>query len=127
MQAPIFGTTPRQGIGLYTCQGYTPMRAEGHHHHDHFSPRDPAAAGAVVDPVCGMTVNPETAAHWLERGGQRFFFCSAGCKAKFEADPGKFLAPRSAAAAQPAPAGTIYTCPMHPEIRQEGPGFCPIC
>jgi Cu+-exporting ATPase len=105
------------------------MSAEGHHdhHHDHGSSPGPATDAAAVDPVCGMIVNAKTTAHGLERGGERFSFCSAGCKAKFEANPDKYLAPKTAAAAPPVPARTIYTCPMHPEIRQEGPGFCAIC
>ncbi len=56
-----------------------------------------------------------------------FHFCSAGCRAKFVADPLRYLAPEPAKSAAPTPKGTIYTCPMHPEIRQEGPGACPIC
>jgi Cu+-exporting ATPase len=104
------------------------MSAEGHSHpHPHgHSCCGPAADGrTAVDPVCGMKVNPDTTAHRTELDGQPFFFCSAGCKAKFEADPQKHLSPRPA---EPeAPPGTIYTCPMHPEVRQVGPGACPIC
>jgi Cu+-exporting ATPase len=72
-----------------------------------------------------MSVDPATAVHRAEHDGRRFFFCSAGCKAKFEAAPERYLGPKTAAPA--APAGTIYTCPMHPQIRQVGPGACPIC
>ncbi|MCL4765129.1 MAG: heavy metal translocating P-type ATPase [Hyphomicrobiaceae bacterium] len=79
----------------------------------------------VKDPVCGMTVDPHTARHRAEHAGRTYYFCSAGCKAKFEADPARYLAPQQAA--EPVPEGTIYTCPMHPEIRQVGPGSCPIC
>ncbi len=79
---------------------------------------------AVKDPVCGMTVNPETAKHRTEHDGQIYYFCRGGCRAKFEADPDKYLNP--APAPEPIP-GAIYTCPMHPEIRREGPGSCPIC
>ncbi|WP_374448560.1 heavy metal translocating P-type ATPase [Stella sp.] len=85
----------------------------------------PAPAAAVKDPVCGMTVDPATAKHRTEHGGQTYYFCSAGCRTKFEADPGRYLSPRPAA--PPAAAGTVYTCPMHPEVRQIGPGSCPIC
>jgi Cu+-exporting ATPase len=101
----------------------SPSHAHHHHHHDHAG--HGPAPGQAVDPVCGMTVDPETAVHRAEHGGQPFFFCSAGCKAKFEAQPEHYLGDKSAAPA--APAGTIYTCPMHPEIRQVGPGSCPIC
>ena len=90
----------------------------------------PAGQGtgqAVKDPVCGMSVDPLTAKHKAEHDGRPYFFCSAGCRTKFLADPSKYLLPVPAAAAAPVPEGTIYTCPMHPQIRQEGPGSCPIC
>jgi Cu+-exporting ATPase len=86
-------------------------------HHDH-------VVDATTDPVCGMTVNPAATAHHHQHAGQSFHFCCAGCAAKFAADPAKYLAPRSAAPARP---GSLYTCPMHPDIRQDGPGACPIC
>jgi Cu+-exporting ATPase len=82
----------------------------------------------TIDPVCGMTVDPESATLKAEHGGQTYYFCSAGCRTKFTANPAKYLDPeliRAAADAQPKDA--IYTCPMHPEIRQVGPGSCPIC
>jgi Cu+-exporting ATPase len=93
-----------------------------HHHADYAGADD--MGKTATDPVCGMKVNPLTTAHHAEHQGQAFHFCSAGCKAKFETDPAKYLSPREAPA---APAGTIYTCPMHPQIRQVGPGSCPIC
>jgi Cu+-exporting ATPase len=74
-----------------------------------------------------MSVDPHTAQHRAEHDGRTYYFCSAGCRAKFRADPERYLDPAAAAAAEPAPEGTIYTCPMHPEIRQVGPGSCPIC
>jgi Cu+-exporting ATPase len=74
-----------------------------------------------------MKVDPATSKHRLEHAGTTFHFCSAGCRTKFEAEPEKYLKPREAAPAPTPPKGTIYTCPMHPEIRQEGPGNCPIC
>ena len=77
------------------------------------------------DLVCGMTVDRATAAHLTKHEGQRFYFCSAGCKDKFEADPAAALGDHSAP--EPMAQGTIYTCPMHPEIEQAGPGDCPIC
>jgi len=92
-----------------------------HHHHA----RAPAGTSAK-DPVCGMTVDPHTAGHTAMHAGRPYYFCSARCRERFLADPGKYLAPE-AARAEPVPAGTIYTCPMHPEIRQVGPGACPIC
>ncbi len=73
-----------------------------------------------------MAVDPHTARHRAEHGGKTYYFCSAGCRTKFVADPAKYLGERTAAAAPTKP-GTIYTCPMHPQIRQVGPGSCPIC
>jgi len=89
--------------------------------------KDPVAEdpNVAVDPVCGMNVNRDTAKHRLDYRGQEYFFCSARCRERFEAEPAKFLKPK--APEPPAPAGTIYTCPMHPEVRQAGPGSCPIC
>jgi Cu+-exporting ATPase len=80
----------------------------------------------VIDPVCGMTVDPMTAKHKADYKAQAYYFCSAGCKTKFQANPPKYLA-AEITAAEPGTEGTIYTCPMHPEIRQVGPGSCPIC
>ena len=96
---------------------------QDHHHHDH------AAAGAgVFDPVCGMTVDPETSKHRSDYRGFTYYFCSAGCRTKFAAAPEQYLdkmnpKPHHA----DVPEGTVYTCPMHPQIRQIGPGSCPIC
>ena len=88
--------------------------------------KDGTAGGqTVVDPVCGMNVDPHTANYRASHGGHPYYFCSPGCKTKFEADPVKYLKPQ--ATAEPVPAGAIYTCPMHPQIRQVGPGNCPIC
>ncbi|HYH19956.1 MAG TPA: heavy metal translocating P-type ATPase [Azospirillum sp.] len=109
-----------------------PHHDHAHQHHD----RHHAAAGhgtTVKDPVCGMDVDPERTAHHAEHGGATYHFCSARCHDRFVAEPERYLAP---AAKPAAPAergrastrtGVIYTCPMHPEIRQEGPGNCPIC
>jgi Cu+-exporting ATPase len=83
-------------------------------------------AKSVLDPVCGMTVDPETTAHHATHAGADYHFCSAGCRTKFQADPQKYLS-EDRPEQRAAPAGTIYTCPMHPEIRQVGPGSCPIC
>ena len=117
---------------------------------------NPASAKSplVKDPVCGMTVDPATARHKAGHAGATYYFCSAGCREKFLAEPERFLAQASAhagcahaaheghdhgahghvssapagrAPSKPAPKGAIYTCPMHPEIRQDHPGNCPIC
>ena len=93
-------------------------------HADHGA-RDAVKHG-VIDPVCGMTVDPSTAAHRHIHGNETYFFCSSGCRTKFAANPRRYLEPVGQRAA-PMPKGTIFTCPMHPEIRQEGPGACPIC
>ncbi len=91
------------------------------------------------DPVCGMTVDPEKAAGKSTYQGKTYYFCSKGCVAKFEADPEKYLhpaakpepmaVPHNMAQPEPsaAPAAVEYTCPMHPEVRQIGPGSCPKC
>jgi P-type Cu+ transporter len=81
----------------------------------------------ILDPVCGMTVDPATAKHRFVYKGQDYFFCSGRCRERFEAEPDKFLQPKSATPAEDVPEGTIYTCPMHPEVKQVGPGSCPIC
>ena len=78
----------------------------------------------VTDPVCGMKVDPATSKHRFDHGGTIFHFCSAGCQTKFAANPAAYLQP---APPEPGKPGAIYTCPMHPQIRQNGPGNCPIC
>ncbi len=83
------------------------------------------ARPAARDPVCGMTVDPENSKHRFEYRGETFHFCCAGCRNKFAADPAKYL--EKSKAQESAPDSAIYTCPMHPEIRQTGPGSCPIC
>lgn len=112
--------------------------SHAHHHHpdhrghDHTAAAEQAGGARVADPVCGMTVDPERTPHHALHGGRDFAFCSAGCRSKFIAEPDRYISdvpqprhgrPQSA----PAPAGTIYTCPMHPQIRQPAPGTCPIC
>ena len=90
----------------------------------------------VTDPVCGMEVDTHTAQHRSEIGGTPYYFCSARCLERFRADPDRYLSPRGHDPAVAGPAmgalpqvagGRIWTCPMHPEIRRDGPGTCPIC
>jgi Cu+-exporting ATPase len=90
---------------------------------------EPAAddGKTALDPVCGMRVNPATTPHHVLHAGQEFHFCSAKCRERFAAEPAKFLGAAEARPAVAAPAGTVYVCPMHPQIRQEGAGTCPIC
>lgn len=88
------------------------------------------AAHAVKDPVCGMDVDPHGAEHRSEHTGRAYYFCSAHCKTTFDTSPGKFVdAPLTPAKTHTTAEGETaeYTCPMHPEIRQSGPGSCPIC
>lgn len=81
---------------------------------------------AAKDPVCGMSVDPHTAEHRSRHAGKTWYFCSARCQSKFDESPDKYLGEEQKPAEPVAP-GTMYTCPMHPEIRQQGPGDCPIC
>ena len=89
----------------------------GHDHAGH--------ATTVRDPVCGMTIDPAKSPHRFAHRGETYHFCSSGCRTKFAADPQSYLDKTATKAA--VPEGTIYTCPMHPQIRQVGPGSCPIC
>ena len=79
----------------------------------------------AIDPVCGMTVDPNAGKPSYQHGGHTYHFCSEGCRSKFAADPSRYLDKRGEP--EPLPQGTLYTCPMHPQIVQEGPGPCPIC
>src|SRR5256885_9267671 len=91
----------------------------GHSHHE------PAPqAGAVTDPVCGMSVDPATARYRTEHAGKTYCFCGARCLERFSTAPERFLGPAPTAAS--AGSGT-WTCPMHPEIVRDKPGPCPIC
>src|SRR6056297_166135 len=99
---------------------------DAHHGHDAHADRTPGD-GEVRDPVCGMIVaeSPETRHEAF--GGETFYFCSDGCRRKFEADPYFYASGNAEKAAQRAQPGTQYTCPMHPEIIRDEPGNCPIC
>ena len=79
----------------------------------------------ATDPVCGMTVARATARHVAKHAGQRFYFCAARCREKFEGDPDAYL--EGLPAPEPMPEGTLYICPMCPEIESEGPSDCPSC
>src|SRR4029453_14073605 len=105
------------------CGGRSHAGHDAHHsHHDHHAHTD----ATVRDPVRGLSVDPPTRKTPFDYRGETFHFCSAGCRTKFAADPVSYLEkdrkPKAA-----VPEGTIYTCPMHPQIRQVGPGSCPIC
>jgi Cu+-exporting ATPase len=93
----------------------------------HDSKSMPAGGEGTLDPVCGMTVLPASAAGHHDHKGATYYFCGKGCLERFRGDPEKYLKP-AVPIEPPAPApGAEWTCPMHPEIVQKGPGSCPIC
>jgi P-type Cu+ transporter len=92
--------------------------------HDDMSSTDNTSL--TSDPVCGMKIEPEKASETITVDGQPYYFCSAKCADKFRVDPQHYISPPDEPEVV-APAGAIYTCPMHPEIRQNGPGSCPKC
>ena len=95
-------------------------------HEKHHHGKAPEPAPTLLDPVCGMavSVNPEKHVH---HDGRDYYFCSTGCRDKFRASPVAYLQPQAEEPAPAAAPGTVYTCPMHPEIRRPTPGSCPIC
>lgn len=103
-------------------------RQDAHQHHNPNNNASKTQVGdkTVTDPVCRMTVDPATTPHHYQYGDLAYNFCSASCRTKFAADPMHYLEVQ-AAPAPAAPEGAVYTCPMHPEIHQIGPGSCPIC
>jgi len=119
------------GMDVDPKAGKPSQSFEGHDYHfcsDGCASKFAAAPHTYIeakDPVCGMKVARATAKHTFAHNGSNVYFCSAGCKSKFEADPQKFSDGPPAIEAMPE--GTIYTCPMHPEIEQAGPGECPLC
>ena len=92
-----------------------------------------AATGTVLDPVCGMEISREDAVGSFVHEGQEYFFCNPSCLENFRANPGQYLSPGRAVAASAgtpqteAVANQIYTCPMDPDVRKQGPGACPKC
>lgn len=103
--------------------------AEESHSHDAgcCSKATKGGSAGVIDPVCGMTVDPAATAHHAVDAGIEFHFCSARCRTKFMADPQAYLVEKPVSTPPTDSHGAIYTCPMHPQIRQTGPGACPIC
>ena len=104
---------------------------KSHQSHAHKGVAPPQDAASLKDLVCGMTVTQQSP-HWLQHEGRPYYFCSAKCQAKFAYEPGKYIAPTPTVAIQAtlpvkAETATSYTCPMHPEIRQDHPGNCPKC
>ena len=101
------------------CHGHLKHEGEGQH-------TSHSETAQAKDPVCGMSVDPAAAKHSCDHEGKTYYFCCGGCLQKFQADPDSYLNETERPAAPP-PAGARYTCPMHPEVRQEGPGDCPEC
>jgi Cu+-exporting ATPase len=99
----------------------------GDEHAGHDHAHQAVGAGTEIDPVCGMSVDPATSKLRFDYQGRTYHFCAASCRSKFAADPVSYLDPTKKKPAPVVPEGTIYTCPMDPQIRQIGPGSCPIC
>jgi len=91
--------------------------------HQHHTP----ISNEVTDPVCGMTISPADAVGTVEHAGHLYHFCNESCLDRFRANPSEFLGGAQPRARVEADVAAEYTCPMHPEIRQKGPGACPIC
>lgn len=91
-----------------------------------FLPLLNATGNEAIDPVCGMTVRPESAAGAHPYQGQTYHFCSTHCLQKFQANPERYLQPTQGPEPMPT-AGATYTCPMHPEVREDHPAACPLC
>jgi Cu+-exporting ATPase len=88
---------------------------------------DPGFPERAIDPVCGMSVDPRQARHRAGYAGRDYFFCGAGCRERFIAEPERYLSPMKKPRAATTPPGTQWTCPMHPEVIRDRPGACPIC
>ncbi|MBI1239354.1 MAG: cadmium-translocating P-type ATPase [Alphaproteobacteria bacterium] len=104
------------------------MAHGGHAHHAHHAHAPARASERVIDPVCGMSVRVRETTPRAAHGGETYYFCNPKCREKFVAAPAKYLsekAPEPEAGA--VPAGTLWTCPMDPEIVRDAPGACPIC
>lgn len=109
---------------------HTGHQSKSHGHQTRGATGDvPAEAepGKAIDPVCGMQVTIGSDARQRDYAGKTFFFCSDGCQSKFDADPWFYASGAASKATKAAPAGTQWTCPMHPEIIRDKPGACPIC
>ncbi len=103
------------------------MQTQEHHHAGHGQAASQGDSSLLKDPVCGMRVT-EQSEQRQQHDGRFYYFCGARCKAKFIANPGQFIEPKPVVAQEtPAPVGSIYTCPMHPEVRQDHTGDCPKC
>src|SRR4030095_15089750 len=92
-----------------------------HEHHAHASTVGDASAAPAIDPVCGMRVDPARSAGSAAHAGTTYYFCGKGCLAKFTADPARYATQRGTHAPVAAPKAAQYSCPMHPEVVQDGP------
>lgn len=123
------GAGGHQDHAAHAAQGQASGDADGNHaaHHGHgHGEMSEGPDGALRDPVCGMSVTADSPFR-SEHDGHPYFFCSASCQKKFRADPLRYVKPSTSTSVEAAPEGSIYTCPMHPEIRQDHPGNCPKC
>ena len=116
---PHSGEEAKMNDSSSHCHGHLKHEGEGQH-------TSHSETAQAKDPVCGMSVDPAAAKHSCDHEGKTYYFCCGGCLQKFQADPDSYLNETERPAAPP-PAGARYTCPMHPEVRQEGPGDCPEC
>jgi cation transport ATPase len=120
---PLLAAVEEAGYQAALADGPRPARDRAE------LPRYAPSSSGQIDPVCGMTVDPATAAGRHVHDGRTYYFCSRHCVEKFRADPARFLQPGDGNRSVPAVKGGAgpYTCPMHPEIVQDGPGSCPKC
>jgi Cu+-exporting ATPase len=146
--ATAAGHSEWNGATYHFCSGSCKRKfdADPSHFVEPAARAEPAAAPSAKDPVCGMSVDPVKAAGTHSHGGVTYYFCSKGCLEKFRQDPHRYLGehqhnhdaptvrtghstPTTAipAAAAAGASATVYTCPMHPEVRQDKPGSCPKC
>ena len=107
---------------------YDRNRSDDHAHHGHDHHPRASEDAQATDPVCGMKVDAATTGHHAEHEGTTYHFCSGHCRGKFVGSPGQYLETKPAERKAPGgDADATYTCPMHPEVREQGPGSCPIC
>jgi Cu+-exporting ATPase len=118
-----FQADPKKYLDPSTPKAMDDEPRARHARHAHVSPKPEL----VADPVCGMQIDPASAAGNWEYKGTRYYFCNPSCLERFKANPTKYLEPAAKADEPAAPADTVYFCPMDPEVRQERPGTCPKC
>jgi len=129
MQDPVCGmaVSEEKNAGRYTYRDKEYLFCSGKCREKFIADPDAFLKPALQDPVCGMTVSPEKNAGSYTHQGAEYLFCSTKCRDKFRADPGAYLKPKPTEPAAASDSSREYTCPMHPEVVQQGPGSCPIC